>query len=317
MSKNILRWPSARPAPTTVEPHLGISAVERDTGLPKETLRAWERRYGFPAPERDAAGERLYPRDQVDRLRLIRRLLDAGHRPGRIVRLDAAQLALMCEPRSEPAGAQSAHAEDLDALEATLRAHRADDLRTLLSGALARLGVERFVAEICAPLTHRVGEAWARGALEIFEEHLYTEVLQSVLRSAISAIPRPGVRPRVLLTTLPCEPHGLGLLMAEAVLSLHGASCLSLGTCTPVRDIAMAARSSRSDVVALSFSGLAAASSVTSGLEALRSSLDPDVEIWAGGSSEVLRRKRLPGVEMLDGLSAVGVAIERWRANQP
>ena len=38
-----------------------ISAVERETGLSKDTLRMWERRYGFPAPGRDAQGERVYP----------------------------------------------------------------------------------------------------------------------------------------------------------------------------------------------------------------------------------------------------------------
>ena len=47
---------------------LSIAAVERDTGLSKDTLRVWERRYGFPSPERDAAGDRLYPPAQVARL---------------------------------------------------------------------------------------------------------------------------------------------------------------------------------------------------------------------------------------------------------
>ena len=60
---------------------LGIAAVERDTGVSKDTLRVWERRYGFPAPVRDDNGDRLYPMSQVERLRLIRRLLDMGCRP--------------------------------------------------------------------------------------------------------------------------------------------------------------------------------------------------------------------------------------------
>ena len=62
-----------------------ITAVERDVGLSKDVLRVWERRYGFPAPERDANGERVYPAEQVERLRLIRRLMDHGHRPGRLL----------------------------------------------------------------------------------------------------------------------------------------------------------------------------------------------------------------------------------------
>ena len=64
-------------------PSFNIAAVERDTGLSKDVLRMWERRYGFPVPDRDGNGERSYPAEQVERLRLIKRLMDAGHRPGK------------------------------------------------------------------------------------------------------------------------------------------------------------------------------------------------------------------------------------------
>ena len=84
---------------------LGIAAVERETGLSKDLLRVWERRYGFPSPSRDAFGERAYPADQVDRLHLLRRLLDAGHRPGRVVPLPAERLrALLEAPAPVPVG---------------------------------------------------------------------------------------------------------------------------------------------------------------------------------------------------------------------
>jgi hypothetical protein len=74
---------------------MSIAAVERDTGLSKDTLRVWEKRYGFPAPERDAQGERCYPMDQIERLRVIKRLLDVGHRPGRVVTLPMVDLGAL------------------------------------------------------------------------------------------------------------------------------------------------------------------------------------------------------------------------------
>ena len=46
-------------APATQASGISIAAVERDTGLGKDTLRVWERRYGFPQPLRDAFGERV------------------------------------------------------------------------------------------------------------------------------------------------------------------------------------------------------------------------------------------------------------------
>jgi hypothetical protein len=61
---------------------LPIAAIERDTGLSKDTLRVWERHYGFPVPMRDSQGERSYPLDQLQRLRAIKRLIDGRHRPG-------------------------------------------------------------------------------------------------------------------------------------------------------------------------------------------------------------------------------------------
>ena len=54
---------------------LSIAAAERDTGLTKDTLRVWERRYGFPRPDRDGGGERAYPLEQVEKLRVVKRLI--------------------------------------------------------------------------------------------------------------------------------------------------------------------------------------------------------------------------------------------------
>ncbi len=71
-----------------VEPQgliLNISAVERETGLSKDVLRMWERRYGFPKPGRDDNGERQYTPADVGKLRAMKRLMDIGVRPGKIV----------------------------------------------------------------------------------------------------------------------------------------------------------------------------------------------------------------------------------------
>ena len=293
---------------------LGIAAVERETGLAKETLRVWERRYGFPSPARDATGERLYSRAEVDRLRLLRRLLDAGHRPGRVVRLPDEALRSMVDAIGPPThGTPISSSEDLEAYERLVRTHRVDELRSVLSQAAVRLGLERFVNEVCAPLNRLIGDAWVRGRLEIFEEHLYTESVQGVLRAAIGSIPRRDERPKVLLTTFPDESHGLGLLMAESVMVVHGAQCLSLGTETPVRDIVLAARAHGSDIVALSFSPCLGVNQIESGLAELRATLDATVEIWVGGAHPGLGRRPLEGLRVLDGLASIPGQLSRWR----
>ena len=69
-----------------------ISAVERETGLSKDVLRMWERRYGFPKPARDENGERQYTLAEIAKLRSIKRLMDVGVRPGKIIGLTLAEL---------------------------------------------------------------------------------------------------------------------------------------------------------------------------------------------------------------------------------
>jgi DNA-binding transcriptional MerR regulator/methylmalonyl-CoA mutase cobalamin-binding subunit len=300
-----------------------IGAVERDTGLSKDTLRVWERRYGFPRPERDAFGERLYSVEDVAKLRVIKRLIDQGHRPGKIVELPVGDLQRLTESRptarrkrqgGDALSMQTEPHPDLAPYIELMKAHRIDDLRRELVQAVMRLGLGHFVTSIVAPLNHRVGDAWARGYFEVFEEHLYTESVQVVLRNAINGVPTTRRRPRVLLTTFPQEPHGIGILMAEAILALEGCACVSLGTQTPVRDIVLAANAQQSDIVALSFSACLAPNPVLDGLAELRTRLPPATEIWAGGTSQVLYRRPPKDVHTFKTLETIAPALARWRA---
>lgn len=294
--------------------NLSIAAVERDTGLSKDTLRVWERRYGFPNPERDHFGERIYSIDQVDRLRAIRRLMDIGYRPGKIIGLSLEDLQALAEsvPQAAPVASED-QAADLDQLMNVLKSHEIEDLRRQLSQRVLRLGLARFVTELVAPLTEKVGDTWARGQLEIYEEHLFTESMQVVLRNAISTIPQPGNRPRVLLTTFPSEPHGMGLLMVEALLALEGCRCFSLGVQTPVWDIVLAAQAQDIDVVVLSFSPVMNPTLVVDGLTELRAKLPKSVEIWAGGRCPVLGRRAPDGIRVVTEFADLTKSVVDWR----
>jgi MerR family transcriptional regulator, light-induced transcriptional regulator len=294
-----------------------IAAVERDTGLSKDTLRVWERRYGFPTPDRDGFGERAYPLEQVEKLRAIKRLLDTGHRPGRIVPLSMDDLHRLGEGMAGGAAARnrdtgtSAHP-----MLALLHAHDLDGLRHALHDAQLRLGLSRFLTEVVGPLNVLVGDTWMRGQLQVFEEHMYAELLQVVLRNAIHSVPQPpaSARPRVLLTTFPQEAHGLGLLMVEPLLALEGCKCISLGTQTPMDDIVLAAAACRADTVALSFTASLNHNLVIDGLAELRRKLPEGIEIWAGGQCPALLRRDVPGVVTVGELDAVRPQVARWRA---
>ena len=300
-----------------------ISDVERDIGVAKETLRVWERRYGFPQPQRDANGERLYPPEQVHRLSLVKRLLDQGYRPGKIMALDTNALSeLGAKPGAGAAAAAAAAARGVNDPEIRacidlLRAHKVGELRQRVSQSMLLMGLQRCVVELIAPLTGAVGQAWARGEVAVFEEHLFSEMLQGLMRNAIfAATQQPGhaqASPRVLLTTVPQERHGLGLLMAEALLSLEGVHCVSLGVQTPLGDIVDAAKAQRADIVALSFSGVTSPRAAVDNINELRTRLSGQAEVWAGGAGVEMARRHLNPGSVLD-LTAIPEAVARWRA---
>jgi DNA-binding transcriptional MerR regulator/methylmalonyl-CoA mutase cobalamin-binding subunit len=295
-----------------------ISAAERDTGLGKDTLRVWERRYGFPQPGRDALGERTYPPEQIHKLRLIKRLLDRGFRPGKIINCSIEELHRL--GADHPGGEQHIAAQrqerpELDTYLELCRTHQVDELRRLLSQSLIRMGMQAFIVELIAPLNRIVGDYWAQGRFAVFEEHLYTEIVQNVLRYAIATVPPPHTpvfaEPRILLTTFPQESHALGLLMAEALFGMEGARCLSLGVQTPVPEIILAADLQKANVVALSFSSSLNGKQVLEGLQQLAAELAPGTEIWVGGENPALARCTLENVLRLD-LLGIPAAIEAW-----
>ncbi len=298
---------------------LPIAAVERATTLSKDTLRIWERRYGFPQPLRNAQGERLYPADQVQRLQLMQLLLSNGLRPAAIASLPLEALKTLldeCQARALPPATPELPLQNECLRE--LAQHNMPGLLQLLNQSAKRLGIARLVCDVLPDLTAEVGRAWARGAIAVFEEHLYTECVSTLLRQMLAELTLQTDRrpPRILLTTVPQESHGLGLLMAHTLMALEGCDCRSLGLQTPIADMVQAAAAQAVDVLALSFSQTMRGADVQRSLRAVRQALPEHVQIWAGGSHPALLKLALPGVAPLIQLGQIGPAVAAWRAAQ-
>ena len=270
----------------------------------------WERRYAFPNPTRDRHGERVYSAGQVEKLRLIKRLMDRGHRPGKIIGQSIEKLRAL----ESDASMASSTPEELGIFLKLIRSHQLQALRSQLSQTMARHGLQNFVLETVAPLNVAVGDAWMSGRIAVFEEHLYSELIQNLLRHAIASIPLQDRTPRVLLTSLPQEQHSIGLLMAEAMLAVEGASCVPLGTQTPLADIVTAARVHHVDIVALSFSSSYPEIKVAEGLKQLRVALPAATHLWAGGTGATRLRKPLDGVEAIASFEHMVELVKQWRA---
>jgi DNA-binding transcriptional MerR regulator/methylmalonyl-CoA mutase cobalamin-binding subunit len=269
--------------------YLSIGAVERDSGIARDTLRIWERRYGFPEPLRNDKGERMYPEGQLRRLQRIRRLLDQGLRPGKVVALDDADLDLL-EAELYPDDSTN---ESIEHILNVLQSSDGSELEDTLSHIYQQQGMEAFITETVIPLLYTVGERWAKGKLQIFEEHLMSEVLTRFLNSEISSLQINSRKPRVLLATLPGEEHTLGLLMFAALLSARNINVTNLGGEVPLDQIVLAVDRLNADVLGLTFSAAYKYENIRSNINELRDSIPENVDLWLGGEG-VKRMRKIP-----------------------
>jgi len=290
---------------------LPINAVERETGVSKELLRMWERRYGFPVPERDEQGDRIYPMPQVAKLRLLRRLIDFGFRPGKIILEPSEALERLLSTQSK--GSFNTTPEFEKELMDALKAQEPSQLRDYLSHQLIKMGLQSFILEFLQYANFIVGDAWMRGRLEIHEEHFFTEQIQSLVRQAIGNLREANMPPRILLATPPEETHTLGILMVEAILRLDNVDAVCYGAQMPVRDVAQAVARHKMQIVAISFSASYPTSKAIDYLEELRFRLPLSIEIWGGGAALRSTRKTVEAVRFFHDLPSVRVAVNQWR----
>ncbi len=265
----------------------------------------WERRYGYPNPQRADNGDRLYDDDQLDKLVLIRQLLDQGKRPGKLVSLPVPELQSMLRlPVAEVNRAE---------LIALLQAGNATAVHDWLEERIQQRGLRNFVHKVMAPSICMVGEAWSNGEVAIFEEHLFTEALKSLAHKSLADYFNRQGEPRIMLTTVPGEKHGLGLLMVEILLRLGGAEVISFGTEMPSREIREAAETHQAQIIVLSFSASFRTEDALVMLAGLRQLIGSTIRIWAGGGAFPSDIQMPEGIEFVDGLLGVETALGQWQ----
>ena len=285
------------------------SEIERLTGFGVEQLRKWRQRFGFPPAQYGPNGGLIYSRESVDRLTVIKRLLEAGLRPGQVVAKTAAENLKMAADlnllkpfveRSETTNAFITllkHA-DSEAFKALLRKRRGK--RTLLD----------FVQHTIGPLMVGVGDAWLSGEIDVFHEHLCSSMIERYLiTQTFKSTPKPAF-PVFLFALPPGERHQLGLLMVEAVMAEAGAYIVNVGTDIPLNSLKLAAVECKADVVALTFSFSYPPRDVVPTLAHLRRLLPPNMLLWAGGAGLAKVRRAPAGVRVItdfvEAITALG-----------
>jgi len=274
-----------RPAPpTAATAYVSIGGLSRATGVPIETLRTWELRYGFPESVRKPSGHRQFVVAHIERVRRIAGALERGLRAGEVVPAsDAVLEALLATVPVKPVARAQALPFDARAFVAQIRRFDADRLMRSLHSDLAQQDPLAYIETRIAPCLEVMGTAWEKGEIDIAHEHFASERLSDVLRGARLRFEETARGALVALATLPGEPHGLGLQMAALVLAARGLRVLSLGTEVPIPEIAALAVKTEASAVGLSVSASSAGHAPTE-IIVLRAALSKKIELVIGGS---------------------------------
>ena len=277
-----------------------MGAVTRRTGIGEHTLRAWERRFGFPKPVRLPSGHRRYPGEQIQQLLLIARALEAGYRAGDIVPMERPVLEELLRSAGVAEGGAVAKVDTEDIMSLAFDACRRfdrDALAALLQSESAVLGLPKFLRERVAPLLDEVGESWVRGELEIRHEHFFSEVLEDELRRLRAALQSSAKGRPVAIASLPNEFHGLGLQIAALAIVGAGRTVRVLGPHLPVEEIVQAAKALDAVAVGLSVSVFAEPDETGREIRAIRERLPEDIAVLVGGGGAAILKGLPAGIE--------------------
>lgn len=300
--------------------NLSIGALSAQSGVPANTLRTWERRYGFPSAERTEGNQRVYAPEVVEHVRYVAAAIERGHRPSNVMAASLGELRSLVGPLPPAGGGEVVPLRPVSAgtsgewIGSALEAARSLDPAALggtLRARIAASGLRAFVLADAPELLVAVGDAWAGGALSISAEHFLSESLGGLLREAWGE-PLPWEAPSAVFATLTGETHVLGLHLAACVARLAGWRVRWVGADVPVADVAEAAIASGARAVLVSVPITSSASASRWQLLQLRERLGGDVHLVVGGGGQpgdlpgVFRVTRLEQLESWLGAAARG-----------
>lgn len=286
-----------------------IREVVRITGLRREQLYMWQRRYNFPTPLRDAFGDRVYPPEQVARLKLIKQLLSEGWRAGAVVPLAESALQSMLGLAVE---APAPVPDDIQEAVGLLAEHRIGELQNQLSKLLIGYGLRNFLERTLIPLNEAVHDRVVRGDMQSFQELRFADVSLRLLRD-VTRLVRPSRDSRqILLATPPNDPNPLGLAVLELLLFTEGINCLTLGPGVPAQEVGGAARAYNVCVVALLFDRGMSGKIAGQEIRALRGELPEKLPLLVSGRAVNLLAKPIADVHTAVDFSTVMVKMRNF-----
>lgn len=325
-------------------PQYPMRVVVRRTGLNASLLRAWERRYTAVEPGRSDGGQRLYSDEDVQKLTLLRDLVDAGHNISQVAELDSGELRLLLRreglslpddlpaadgrggfgsgsngaDRTERVHPESGAGAHLDACMSAMHAMDPRALEASLNRAAMGLSPVDLVDEVLVPLLTRIGLLWSKGEVRPATEHVASAVVRRFLDWLLDTLSPRTPAPLAVVGTPAGHRHEFGSLLAAVVAAVEGWDVLNVGPDLPASEIAAAARTKEASLVALSAIHPGDDPHLPGELRALRRELPGDIHVVVGGPAAARHADALRevGVEFLPGLDDLRILtrqrLEAW-----
>jgi methanogenic corrinoid protein MtbC1 len=249
--------------PISKEPKYNLRFVIKETGLKADTLRAWERRYNLPSPQRTAGGHRLFSDYDVETIKW----LIARQEEGVSIRLAVDLWRETLNKGQDPLGPSltdqytsadpipEGGLEVLDNfkkrwLQACLNFDgvAADQV---LNQAFAQFSLQTVCIGILQSGLSEIGNLWYQGEVSVQQEHFASELAVRRLHSLISAAPQPIQKGTVLVGCPQGENHTFSLLMITLLLRYRGWDIIYLGANVPKAQIEETIAKTKPDLVVM------------------------------------------------------------------
>lgn len=226
-------------------PTFNMKVVVRETGLKPDTLRAWERRYGVPSPQRTSGGHRLYSQFQIDMLKWMIARQEEGMAISHVIDLWQQLIA----SGDDPFLMDAEEAESPSGLPFALSGERIADLRTawlnaclifdeheaqyFLAQAFAQFPAETVCHEILQKNLNRIGQMWYEGKATVQQEHFCSSLAIRQMETLLANVSRPSLSVKLVIACGPEEQHTFSALFLAYLCRRRGWDVVYLGANVP------------------------------------------------------------------------------------
>lgn len=268
-----------------------IHRVAKLTGLSKDVIRVWERRFGILKPTRGANRYRNYSDEDVALLRFLKEQLDAGGSIGELAKLGREELlgrARASAPRAS--FVDNTFSRLLRELLSTLNPFDRVIFEKRLNGAVAVVPFEEALHGILLPLQEQVGQLWHDGHIDVAIEHYVTKHIQQKIFSAMNQLPVAEFGAKVIVACPPGEEHDIAALTVAYRCRLRGCRVYYLGANVPVASLANLCGKVEPDLTIISFPLALSDDKATELVQALADEVIPVSNLAVGGLGAVAMR---------------------------